>query len=151
MADWQLRARCRELIDAGEMTADQWFPSRGEDVKPAKGVCLEECPVRAECLAFALDSVEQHGIWGGASERERRKMRRGRTRRAMCAKCRLPFLISAGVSAVPAKCDECRDVARVRAYPREMASVSVTPYPHNGEMTRIGSIGPQQDGGTVTA
>jgi hypothetical protein len=37
---------------------------------------LAECPVREECLEYALRNKEEHGIWGGASERQRRKMRK---------------------------------------------------------------------------
>lgn len=40
----------------------------------AKAVCAG-CPVRLECLAYALASGEELGIWGGLSERERRKIR----------------------------------------------------------------------------
>ena len=45
------------------------------DVASAKAVCAG-CPVSAECLAYALAHNERHGIWGGASVREREKMRR---------------------------------------------------------------------------
>jgi WhiB family redox-sensing transcriptional regulator len=57
-------------------TAD-WFPERGEDVRPAKAVC-GDCAVAGECLDYALVNDLKHGIWGGLSERERRRVRRGR-------------------------------------------------------------------------
>lgn len=65
---WQRDALCQEYL------AVNFFPERGESTSPAKAVC-RRCLVREECLAFALASVERHGIWGGLSERERRKVR----------------------------------------------------------------------------
>ena len=54
-----------------------FFPARGESVKEAKAVCAR-CPVRAECLEYALLHRIEHGVWGGASERERRRILRRR-------------------------------------------------------------------------
>jgi WhiB family transcriptional regulator, redox-sensing transcriptional regulator len=59
------------------MDPDVFFPDRGESLSPAKAVCAE-CIVRDECLEFALDQGERFGVWGGTSERERRKLRRAR-------------------------------------------------------------------------
>lgn len=56
---------------------DLFFPERGESTREAKAVC-RACPVKAECLEWALDAGEKHGIWGGLSERERRRVRRDR-------------------------------------------------------------------------
>lgn len=53
--------------------ADLFFPERGEDADEAKRICAG-CPVRRECLTAALDNNERHGIWGGTSRRERRKL-----------------------------------------------------------------------------
>ncbi len=55
-----------------------FFPERGEDWKPAKEVC-QSCPVKVECLEFALTENIKFGIWGGKSERERRRIRRKRS------------------------------------------------------------------------
>lgn len=57
---------------------DLWFPERGASVQEAKAIC-RVCPVQAECLDHALRYGERHGIWGGRSERERRRMRRSTT------------------------------------------------------------------------
>ena len=60
-------------------TPDQmhlFFPALGEDVRPAKAICAG-CPVRAECLNYALDNGIHNGIWGGTSELQRRGLRRG--------------------------------------------------------------------------
>lgn len=54
-----------------------FYPGRGHSVTEAKAVC-EGCPVKAECLEWALDNGEKYGIWGGLSERERRRIRRDR-------------------------------------------------------------------------
>lgn len=59
------------------MDPDVFFPDRGESLAPAKQVCAE-CIVRDECLEFALDNRERFGVWGGTSERERRRLRRAR-------------------------------------------------------------------------
>lgn len=71
--DWVEHAECR-----GAPT-EEFFPERGEDTQTAKVICAA-CPVSVECLAWALDHGEKHGIWGGTSERERRSLRRNWTR-----------------------------------------------------------------------
>ena len=53
--------------------ADLFFPERGEDADEAKRICAG-CTVRRECLIYALANNERHGIWGGTSRRERRKL-----------------------------------------------------------------------------
>jgi WhiB family redox-sensing transcriptional regulator len=68
---WHDRANCKGA------NADLFFPERGASTRTAKAIC-RECPVRAECLEFALRSGEKFGIWGGLSERERRRVRRER-------------------------------------------------------------------------
>ncbi|MGH9117242.1 MAG: WhiB family transcriptional regulator [Acidimicrobiales bacterium] len=60
---------------------DLFFPELGEPSAAAKAVC-GGCVVRRECLEFALVTGQKHGIWGGTSERERRRLRRARARRA---------------------------------------------------------------------
>ncbi len=68
---WQDMANCR----GGD--ADLFFPERGASTRTAKAIC-RECIVREECLEFAIVNSEKFGIWGGLSERERRKIRRER-------------------------------------------------------------------------
>jgi WhiB family transcriptional regulator, redox-sensing transcriptional regulator len=68
---WMLGARCRDLPSV------IFFPSDGVGVAVARHYCAE-CPVRAECLEFALKQHIDHGVWGGASERERRRIARSR-------------------------------------------------------------------------
>jgi WhiB family redox-sensing transcriptional regulator len=68
---WMLHARCREFEPAS------FFPSDGVGVERARRIC-GECPVRMECLEYALEYRIDHGVWGGASERERRRILRSR-------------------------------------------------------------------------
>ncbi|MHB8293804.1 MAG: WhiB family transcriptional regulator [Acidimicrobiales bacterium] len=68
---WQRRANC-----AG-VDPDLFYPERGASTREAKEVC-RGCVVRVECLDYAIVNGEKFGIWGGMSERERRRVRRGR-------------------------------------------------------------------------
>jgi WhiB family redox-sensing transcriptional regulator len=68
---WQDQASCLG------MDPDLFFPERGASTRDAKAICAA-CPVRVECLEFALSNGEKFGIWGGMSERERRRVRRMR-------------------------------------------------------------------------
>lgn len=52
---------------------DTFFPPDGVGVEKAKGICAE-CPVQEPCLEYALANRIDHGVWGGASERQRRKI-----------------------------------------------------------------------------
>lgn len=64
---------------------DLFFPERGASTREAKEVC-RGCVVRQACLDYALEAGEKHGIWGGMSERERRRLRRQRNEAARRAK-----------------------------------------------------------------
>jgi WhiB family redox-sensing transcriptional regulator len=69
--DWQTRANCMGV------DPDLFFPERGASTREAKEVC-RGCVVREDCLEYALANGEKFGIWGGLSERERRRLRRAR-------------------------------------------------------------------------
>lgn len=56
-----------------------FFPSDGVGVEVAKKVCAG-CPVLERCLNYALDNRIEHGVWGGASERQRRRLLTARRR-----------------------------------------------------------------------
>lgn len=75
---WMLDARCRGA------KSKEFFPSDGLGVGAAQRVCAE-CPVRVECLEYALEHRIEHGVWGGASERERRRILRRRRSLTMSA------------------------------------------------------------------
>lgn len=64
---WMDEALCAQF------DADMFYPEKGGTTRPAKRVC-RECDVRSECLLFALANGERYGIWGGLSERERRRI-----------------------------------------------------------------------------
>ena len=66
---WQDRALCAQT------DPDAFFPEKGGSTREAKRVC-RSCEVRAECLEYALGHDERFGIWGGLSERERRRLKR---------------------------------------------------------------------------
>ena len=67
---WQDRALCAQT------DPEAFFPAKGGSTREAKRIC-SGCEVRAECLEYALANEERFGIWGGLSERERRRLRRG--------------------------------------------------------------------------
>lgn len=54
---------------------EAFFPEKGGSTREAKKICTS-CEVRAQCLEYALQNDERFGIWGGLSERERRKLRK---------------------------------------------------------------------------
>ncbi|PHX67172.1 MAG: transcription factor WhiB [Actinobacteria bacterium] len=66
---WQERSLCAQT------DPEAFFPEKGGSTREAKRVCLS-CDVRAECLEYALAHDERFGIWGGLSERERRRLKR---------------------------------------------------------------------------
>lgn len=67
--DWQEQALCAQT------DPEAFFPEKGGSTREAKRIC-SVCPVRAQCLAYALENDERFGIWGGMSERERRRLKR---------------------------------------------------------------------------
>ena len=66
---WQERALCAQT------DPEAFFPEKGGSTREAKRVCLT-CEVRGDCLEYALQHDERFGIWGGLSERERRKLKK---------------------------------------------------------------------------
>lgn len=56
---------------------EAFFPEKGGSTREAKKIC-HGCPVRSKCLDYAIETGERFGIWGGVSERERRKLERAR-------------------------------------------------------------------------
>jgi WhiB family redox-sensing transcriptional regulator len=66
---WQADSLCAQT------DPEAFFPEKGGSTRDAKKICAS-CDVRAQCLEYALQNDERFGIWGGLSERERRKIRR---------------------------------------------------------------------------
>jgi WhiB family redox-sensing transcriptional regulator len=65
---WQEAGLCSQI------DSEMFFPDKGGSTKEAKSVCAA-CPVRTECLEYALARDERFGVWGGKSERERRRLK----------------------------------------------------------------------------
>lgn len=106
--DWRAIAECRDSSPA------LFFLEKGEVIGDAVGICLA-CPVRAECLSYALNTSQMVGIWGGLSDKQRRNIRNGR-----------PFIIP-----------------QVRAKPKTMIAV-VPPRKRNPEIAHGEPAGYQQ-------
>lgn len=69
--EWMAAGNCREE------PPNVFFPSDGVGVEVARRICAT-CPVKEPCLEYALRNRIDHGVWGGASERERRRILRQR-------------------------------------------------------------------------
>ena len=69
--NWMAEGKCREL------PPETFFPSDGVGVEIARRICAD-CPAKGPCLEYALYNRIEHGVWGGASERERRRIARQR-------------------------------------------------------------------------
>lgn len=79
---WQDAAACRgEDIELFFGPDGERQPEREVRERKAKSICAR-CPVRNECLEYALSKPERYGIWGGMNEEERASERRRRSRRA---------------------------------------------------------------------
>ena len=72
---WRDKGACRGI------DPDVFYPVADEDAEEAKSICAV-CSVRQACLEHALASREKEGVWGGATERERRRIIRQRRRTA---------------------------------------------------------------------
>ena len=66
---WAVFAACRDA------TAEWFFPQDEASRRRRLAVCAR-CPVRVECLDYALEAREVFGVWGGMTERRRRALRR---------------------------------------------------------------------------
>jgi WhiB family redox-sensing transcriptional regulator len=64
---WMADGNCRNYAPA------VFFPSDGVGVDRARAIC-KGCPVAGTCLEYALEHRIEHGVWGGCSERERRRI-----------------------------------------------------------------------------
>ena len=134
---WQDQALCAQT------DPEAFFPDKGGSTREAKRVC-RSCEVRAECLEYALEHDERFGIWGGMSERERRRLKREASGGGVPAASAGPAveefpLCGAGLHRlVPGStcinlktgaedCKACRDAARVRAGDRrsDLGSLAV--------------------------
>lgn len=72
--EWMAQGNC------ADKPPSLFFPSDGVGVEVAKRVCAD-CPMKATCLEYALSNRIDHGVWGGTSERERRRILKARAAR----------------------------------------------------------------------
>jgi len=72
---WRQHGACRGI------DPNIFYPASDDDSDEAKGICAA-CPVRQACLEYALANRERDGVWGGATERERRRIVRQRRKTA---------------------------------------------------------------------
>lgn len=72
---WRQRGACRGV------DPDVFYPISDDEAEEAKSIC-RVCPVRESCLEYALANRERDGVWGGATERERRRIIRQRRKSA---------------------------------------------------------------------
>jgi WhiB family redox-sensing transcriptional regulator len=75
---WMREGNCRAYPPSA------FFPSDGAGVEIARRIC-ETCPVKGLCLEYALEHRVEHGVWGGCSERERRRIAKRRRVAALAA------------------------------------------------------------------
>jgi WhiB family transcriptional regulator, redox-sensing transcriptional regulator len=73
---WTARASCTET------DPEVFFPPHGDPATQARQICAQ-CPVRDDCLAYALDADERYGIWGGLDPDERRSLHRRQRRQPL--------------------------------------------------------------------
>lgn len=84
--EWQARALCAQT------DPEAFFPEKGGSTRDAKRICAR-CEVKENCLQYALDHDERFGIWGGLSERERRKIKRQAREAARRRSERIPVVV----------------------------------------------------------
>ena len=89
----------RDAAECQYVDPEAFFPEKGGSVREAKRVC-RSCEARVPCLEYALENDEKFGVWGGLSERERRRI----SRPAAPVMCRTGRHPKAG----PGDCAECR-------------------------------------------
>ena len=68
--DWRSRAACAEVVRAGY---DPFFADNKAEIAAAIAIC-QQCPVRCECLAYAVRTQQRHGVWGGHPQRQLREL-----------------------------------------------------------------------------
>lgn len=108
MGEWRHDAACRD------MDPELFFPGTGGRIagRKALAVCAR-CPVRTDCLDWALKAPEKDGVWGGTTARQRRD---GKMYRPVCRDCAAVVVQTRG-----SYCDQCRALARVKMWKKAQA------------------------------
>ena len=132
--NWRAYAACAEV------PGDLFFPvphTNGwkKQTKQAKAICNHHCPVREQCLSWALDTAQPAGIWGGKSEAERRALRglpESQTQRCMDRQVWIEKQLEAGVSQ--------RELAARLRVTRATLSRCVTGWETERAATAVGEV-----------
>lgn len=95
-----------------QVDMDIFYPEKGGTTRPAKAICAR-CDVQSECLIFALEHDERFGVWGGKSERERRRLNRGTRPRRSRSKCGTTGGYQAHYRRGEKPCQPCRDAEKL--------------------------------------
>lgn len=86
--NWRERALCA----APGTDPSLWFPRHNDRVTAAKAQAIcARCPVRQQCLDFAVDTPPDGGVWAGLTQRQLLKIRAQRGRQVPCQRCGTPF------------------------------------------------------------
>jgi hypothetical protein len=139
--EWQARALCAQT------DPEAFFPEKGGSTRDAKRICAR-CEVKENCLQYALDHDERFGIWGGLSERERRKIKRQAREAARRRSERIPVvvclptpMINPAVAAVAAEAAFAQELRHAEQY--EKLSL-VAGVPAEGPVTIDELVGPRR-------
>ena len=113
---WHDDALCAQI------DPELWFPEKGGSTRQAKELC-KGCPVQFQCLQYALDHGERYGIWGGVSERDRRKLIDQRTPREQAGQwCRRGHDLSVEGRSPAGRCRQCDRISERKTRERRAAS-----------------------------
>ena len=102
--EWMTDGLCRQS------DGEAWFPENGAHADAAVAIC-RRCPVRTQCLDYALAHDERFGVWGGLTPNEREPLRRKRN--GLCARC-----LKVHVDPRFRYCEPCRRQARQETFAR---------------------------------
>jgi WhiB family redox-sensing transcriptional regulator len=109
--EWMADGLCAQV------DPELWFPEKGGSTRQAKAVCAR-CTVCPECLAYALANDDRFGVWGGTSERDRRRMTRA-------ARARRPDRRTGVVRQLATRLTDPEIAARLGCSPRTVLRIRV--------------------------
>ena len=112
--NWRDKAACSEY------PKDWWYVERGSEnmrsnIAQARAIC-DGCPVASECLQYAMEHNETHGMWGGKSVRERRKLLNGWVVVRHCKHCNTEIRVTLGRTNGQGNTRYCSNSCRQAAY-----------------------------------
>lgn len=139
LAAWQADGACRTH------DTDLFFPERGQPLDASRRICAG-CPVREQCLDYAVEHNIGFGVWGGLSERERRRIRSWKPRR--CVECGVRDAQVDTTGRPRKRCVECDEERQRRADAAKAATARVShnraricPWCHEAAYSSLGHCG----------